>query len=188
MLPGSLRQAATIDHAEFATITLPAYSLSHVTSAIVILALLGIAALLLEMILPGGLLGVAGGVCLVAAAVLCFVEYGFYAGLAASVAIGVLALGLTWIWMKYFHLLPGARRMILQGRMANGDSRAGSADSLAGETGIAVTEIAPSGKGSAGDRRVDVIAESTAIPKGATITFVRPSGPSWIVRRIDSTE
>lgn len=181
----SLRQGRRIDHAEFAAIELPAYPFRHVTSTIVILAGLGILALLLEMVLPGGVLGVAGGLSLVAAAVLCFVEYGFYAGLAASVAIGAFALGLTWVWMKYFHLLPGVRRMVLHGRIANGDSREASAESLTGQTGTAVTEIAPSGKASIGDQRFDAIAESTAIPKGAAISFVRPSGPGWIVRMID---
>ncbi len=152
------------------------------TSTIVILAVFGIVALLLEMVLPGGVLGVAGGLCLVASAILCFVEFGFWAGFAASVGIVVLGFSLAWGWMKFFHRLPGTRNLVLHGRIAGGDSRTPDTESPAGRTGTALTEIAPSGRAALEDQRFDVLAESTAIPKGAAVTFVRRTGPGWVVR------
>ena len=151
-------------------------------STILILALFGIVAILLELVLPGGVLGVAGGLCLVAASALSFIEFGFSAGLAITIGLGVLALLLFRLWMKYFHRLPGTRQLVLLGKNSRGDARPEGDAALAGKVGTALTEIAPSGKAVCDDERFDVIAESNAIPKGSPVAFIRRSGPGWVVR------
>ncbi|MCB1064125.1 MAG: hypothetical protein KDN20_14545, partial [Verrucomicrobiae bacterium] len=81
-------------------------------STILILAGFGIVALVVELVVPGGILGVAGMLCLIAAAIMSFVEYGFVVGFLVSMAIGLLAFSVVWLWMRYFHRLPGTRELI----------------------------------------------------------------------------
>ncbi len=151
-------------------------------STILILALFGVIAISLELVLPGGILGVAGGLFLLTSAVLCFVEFGFLAGFLASLAIGLFAFGMFWLWMRHFHQLPGARELILTDHSASGDSLDSGESHTSGHTGTALTDIAPSGKALLDDRKIDVITESTAIAKGSPVRFIRRSGASWVVR------
>ena len=132
-------------------------------STILILAGFGIVALVVELVVPGGILGVAGMLCLIAAAIMSFVEYGFVVGFLVSMAIGLLAFSVVWLWMRYFHRLPGTRELILQNQHSQGDAQPDTA-SLVGEVGEALTEISPSGRAICGTTRYDVIAESTALP------------------------
>ncbi len=150
-------------------------------STLIILAVIGTLALIIELVIPGGVLGVAGILCLLAAAVLSFVEYGFLVGFLVSLAIGLMSFGMLWLWMRHFHRLPGTRNLVLQRHLDRGDSQP-EEESLVGRAGEALTEIAPSGRARCGTTRYDVIAESGAIAKGARIEFVRRSGPSWVVR------
>lgn len=169
-------------HAEFAEFRLTGYSRSVVTT-IIMLALFGAIAIALEMVLPGGILGVAGGLFLLTSAVLCFVEFGFLAGFFASLAIGLFAFAMFWLWMRHFHRLPGTKNLILTDHIARGDSLAQAEIlSVGGHTGTALTDIAPSGKALLDEQKLDVIAESTAIAKGSPVQFIRRSGAAWIVR------
>lgn len=151
-------------------------------STILILASVGILALLVELVVPGGILGAAGGICLVAAAVLSFVEYGFLVGLIVSLILGGISLGLLWAWMRHFHRLPFTRDLILLAPGSPASTSEDSPDDRIGETGIAITDLNPSGRIECGTTRLDGIAEAHAIPRGQPIVIVRRSGPGWIVR------
>ena len=104
------------------------------------------------------------------------------AGSVISVGLFVLSLLIFQLWMKYFHLLPGTRKLVLQGSIDQGAAQEDQS-TLEGRRGAALTDIAPSGKASIDDQRFDVVAESLAIPKGSEVEFVRRSGPSWVVRQ-----
>lgn len=154
-------------------------------SAILILSLLGIAVILAELVLPGGVLGIIGALCLITAAILTFAEFGPTAGTIAIVllfAFFVLTLG--W-WMKSFHRLPLTRKLILESESGNEMTSDDEPPSLVGKTGRTVTDLFPSGHALIDAKKFDVMAEAESIPKDSLIEVVADRGPSLIVRKVD---
>lgn len=164
-------------------------------TAIVTLTIIGILAILLELFLPGGVLGIIGGLLLLAACVLTFGQHGFTAGLIYAVSATILTSAVFGLWMKYFHRLPIARNLILQESLHRGDSldedevEGGDAKrhSLIGEQGTALTPIQPSGRVRFGDRRLDVITEGPAIESGSLVEVV-DENPTPVVREVARKE
>ena len=153
-------------------------------TAILILSLLGIVVILAELVLPGGILGIFGAICLITAVILTFIEYGATAGTAGVVVLFIFSLlTLRW-WMKSFHRLPFTRKLILED--ASGTSEESpERESLVGKTGITLTDLFPSGHAEIDGKKRDVMAEAESIPKDSAIEVVAERGPSLIVRKLD---
>lgn len=153
------------------------------TGTILALALIGILAVLAELVLPGGILGVVGAGCLVTAVILCFSHFGFAAGAAASAALGVFAFLVVWGWMKNFHRLPFTRKLILKDGVPKGSSAPSLAEFI-GKTGETVTELMPSGAVSIGEEKHDAMTETGSIPRGTAVEVIGVSGASLVVRAL----
>jgi membrane-bound serine protease (ClpP class) len=150
-------------------------------TTILLLSVIGILAVIAELILPGGILGVVGAICLLGAVVTTFITYGATAGtiaLAAVVAIGLVSLR---IWMRFFHRLPFTKQLVLNETVGI-DAQVPARAALVGRTGISLTELMPSGHAEIGGEKLDVMAEGAAIRRGATIIVVETRGPSVMVR------
>lgn len=150
-------------------------------TTILLLAVFGILALIAELVLPGGVLGVAGVGCLVAAVILTFVEYGAGPGIAALFALAVTCVATLSLWMRHFHRLPLTRKLILEDEIAPGGHGKESGASV-GRTGTALTDLRPSGKVEIDGERRDASAESQTIVKGAAIEVVDDRGHYLVVR------
>lgn len=115
-------------------------------TGIVLLFALGIICLFFEVIVPGAVLGVIGGILMLAGSVLAFVEFGVAGGTVATVS----ALGLTGFTVYFeLFLLPKTKfgkQMFLE-TAVKGTSHAplAKAQDIVGKTGIALTTLAPSG-------------------------------------------
>ncbi len=152
-------------------------------TTILILCVVRIIAALAELVLPGGLLGVVGALCLVGAVIATFVSYGATAGtiaLALLVVSGVLTL---YFWMKQFHRLPFTRQLMLNDAVGI-DAALQERQTLTGRTGLAMTDLHPSGRGDFDGRKIDVVTEGPQIAKGSKIEIVETRGPSIIVREM----
>ncbi|MEM6278135.1 MAG: NfeD family protein [Verrucomicrobiota bacterium] len=149
---------------------------------IIILVAVGFVAILAELVLPGGLLGVVGALCLIAAVITTFVVYGVTAGMIGLVLLFVLAVATLGWWMKYFHKLPGTKQLILHDEMASGDD---SEKQLIGLSGVTLTDLVPSGHARIEGAKYDVLAEAGSIQKETEIVVVASRGPSLIVRALD---
>jgi len=150
-------------------------------TTILLLSVIGILAVIAELVLPGGILGVVGAICLLGAVVTTFITYGATAGtiaLAAVVAIGLVTLR---IWMRFFHRLPFTKQLVLNETVGI-DAQVPARAALVGRTGISLTELMPSGHAEIGGEKFDVMAEGAAIRRGATIVVVETRGPSVMVR------
>lgn len=152
-------------------------------TTILILCVVGILAILAELVLPGGILGVIGGVSLVAAVILTFVSYGPGAGTLAVAALFVFGFVTLGWWMKFFHRLPLTKRLVLNDKVGE-DGERRERQTLVGQEGVALTDLHPSGLAKIGDRRIDVMAESSQISKDTPVKVVAARGPSIIVRQI----
>jgi membrane-bound serine protease (ClpP class) len=150
-------------------------------TTILVLVALGILAILAELVLPAGILGVAGAIALMAAVVLIFNDYGMATGLAAFIALLVFGFAVFWYWMKYFHRLPFTRKMVHQTEVGDDEGRS-EMKSMAGKSGHALTDLRPSGRALIDGERVDVIAESGIIEKGSNLRVISVSGATLMVR------
>jgi membrane-bound serine protease (ClpP class) len=150
---------------------------------IIILAVIGFAFLLAELVLPGGILGVGGFLCLVASVVMTFNEYGPRAG--AYAFLGVLLLGFIMlvIWMKNFKRLPFTRQLVLQKEIDDHEEE-DRLNRLVGKEGLTETVVAPSGHATIEGEKIDVMTEVGRIEKGQAVRVVEVRGPSIFVEPV----
>lgn len=146
---------------------------------IVTLLVLGAVLLFLETLLPGLVAGIIGFICLMAAVVLGYRDFGYQSGslILAGVLIG-LAIG-TWCWLKFFPESRFAKKFI--SRSAVGDLGVDKPE-LLNATGEALTRLRPSGVASLNGQRVDVVTEGGMIERGAAVKVVAVEGTRIVVR------
>ncbi len=152
-----------------------------------VITLLAVGALLLlaETVLPGMIAGILGGLCLVAAVIVAFVDLGpsagtyVFAGTSAGVIIGFA------IWASVFPKTRAGRAFISE--RAIGGVTAGDATLLA-QTGAAITALRPCGTAEINGRRVDVISEGAMVEKGTPLKVVAIEGMRVVVRAVAGPE
>jgi membrane-bound serine protease (ClpP class) len=152
---------------------------------IIVLSAVGILAVMAELVLPGGILGIVGMLCLFGAVGMTFAEYGMTAGTIGVAALFVFGLVTLNIWMKYFHKLPLTRSLILNDKTGRDENR-DSLQQMMGQTGTTVTDITPSGHALFDGEKIDVMTEGPSIPKGSQVEVTATRGPSIIVRKLDA--
>lgn len=145
------------------------------------LALVGAGLLLLETILPGLIAGILGVCCLIAAVVIGYTNFDVLTGnlILLAVVFGVL-LG-TAVWIKYF---PESRmaRVFISKRVV-GDLQTEKPD-LVGQTGVAQTNLRPSGTALINGQRVDVVTEGPMVERGTPVRVVAVEGLRVVVRAV----
>lgn len=148
---------------------------------IITLLVLGAILLFLETLLPGLIAGVIGFLCLVAAVILGYRDFGYQTGtlILAGVLVGLL-IG-TWCWLKFFPDSRMARKFISQGSV--GELGVEKPELLHG-TGTALTQLRPSGVALINGQRVDVVTEGGLIERGAAVRVVAVEGARIVVREV----
>ena len=148
---------------------------------IISLLVLGAILLFLETLLPGLIAGILGFVCLIAAVILGYRDYGFQIGsfILAGVLVGLM-IG-TWCWLKFFPESRLAKRFI--SHAAVGELGVDKPELLHGK-GVALTQVRPSGTANINGQRVDVVTEGGLIERGAEIKVVAVEGTRIVVRQM----
>jgi membrane-bound serine protease (ClpP class) len=149
------------------------------TVAILIAA--GAVLLLLETILPGMIAGAIGLMCLLAAVVLGYVNFGPRTGSFILLGVGAGFVAGFLIWLKVFPNSRVARVFVSQ--RAVGDLGVERKD-LIGHTGSALTPLRPSGMANINGRRVDVVTEGGHIDRGTPVKVVAVEGMRVVVRAV----
>jgi membrane-bound serine protease (ClpP class) len=147
---------------------------------IVILLVIGAVLLFLETILPGLIAGILGFICLIAAVILGYRDFGFQVGtlILAGVLFGLM-IG-TWCWLKFFPESRLAKRFI--SHAAVGELGVERPDLLHG-TGVALTQLRPSGTANINGQRVDVVSEGGLIQRGTQVKVIAVEGTRIVVRQ-----
>lgn len=141
-------------------------------TAIVLLFTVGIVLIAAEVVVPGAILGIIGGVALVAGVIAAFVRLGPEGGLwatSAAVVVGGFALYLEFI------LLPKSRltRSLAVSGTAGGTGQPPVADrSVVGRQALAVTALAPTGMVEIDGRRYEAFALHGHSAKGERLDVV----------------
>jgi membrane-bound serine protease (ClpP class) len=143
------------------------------------LVLVGAALLLLETILPGLIAGILGLCCLIAAVVVAYAQFGLQTG--NMVLVGLIA-GLvcgTAVWIRVFPETRLARVFI--SRRVVGDLDTDKPE-LLHQTGVAQSNLRPSGIALIGGKRVDVVTEGSMVERGRAVKVVAVEGMRVVVR------
>lgn len=127
-----------------------------------------------EIFVPGGVLGTAGAVALIAAAVIGFSIFPPFAGWLSLFLILFLAALAVVAWMKFFPSSPIGKSLTLAQNLARGSDT--NASWKPGMQGVARSTLRPSGVAEFGTRRADVIARGTWIDANTLIQIVKVEG------------
>lgn len=135
----------------------------------------------LEIFLPGLVTGIIGFLCWGAAVILSYRDFGFQTG---NLVLGAVLVGLViglGCWLRFF---PGSR---IAGRFISRPTLGGlgvSKPDLLQRTGVAITQLRPSGTAFINGKRVDVVTEGVLIDQGASIKVVAVEGMRVVVREV----
>ena len=150
---------------------------------VVTLILVGAALLLLETVLPGLVAGILGFLCLAAGVFLGYTKFGMRTGNLILIGVGFgLVLGM-FCWIKYF---PNSRIAKLFVSQQTIGGLGVEKPELLHQTGVAYTNLRPSGTALINGHRVDVVTEGAMIERGAPIKVVAIEGMRVVVREVKS--
>ncbi len=139
---------------------------------VAVLFVAGVLLLALEVVVPGAVLGIIGGISLLVGVIVASQEFGFDGGvLAAGVALGLVALTLY----LEFVLLPRsrlARTFSMEATVAGTSQPAVAERSVIGKPAVAVTPLVPSGIVECEGRRFEAFARSGHVDAGERLEII----------------
>jgi membrane-bound serine protease (ClpP class) len=162
---------------------LPLHKLRAV-GVVITLIVAGAVLLLLETVLPGLIAGILGLICLIAAIIQSYIEFGPETG--TYVLFGVVAalIAGTIIWVKVFPQTRFAR--VFTSNRTVGDINTERPE-LLHQTGSALTPLRPSGTALINGNRVDVVTEGSMIDRNTPVKVVAVEGMRVVVRALSET-
>ncbi|HEX2100115.1 MAG TPA: NfeD family protein [Candidatus Synoicihabitans sp.] len=141
-------------------------------STIVLLFAVGLILLGFEVFVPGAILGIFGGLALLAGVVLAYLDFGADGGL---IAFGVAASLVGALLYIEFRLLPRTtlgRRLFLQAAVTGRSEAVAAAPDIVGRLGQAVTTLAPSGYVMIEGRRYEAYSQSGYVTANTPIKVI----------------
>lgn len=152
---------------------------------ILTLLIAGVLLLVVEVFVPGLIVGTAGACALIAATILTYTHYGVSAGnllLLAEIVGGVIFF--LW-WLRYVPRSSFARRLSLSATVGAAVSSEEAA--LVGQSGTAISTLRPSGIVEVEGTRLDVVTEGELISPGERVRVIKVEGNRIVVRREENT-
>ncbi|MCP4653834.1 MAG: hypothetical protein GY856_00295 [bacterium] len=151
---------------------------------VIVLLAVGYILLLLEVFVPGGVLGILGGVAIL---------YGCYLAFGMSTAWGMTAVAgsvvVALVSVRLFLRSRMGKGLVLEERESEGwkapDERLAE---LVGQAGRTLTPLRPTGLAEIDDRRIDVVADSEFIGVGVAVRVSEVEGRRVVVEPTESSE
>ena len=151
----------------------------------IILFLLGMALLILELFLPGGIAGAIGFAAVIGSL---FLVSDNNTHMAVSILIAlVVSLSVSILMVKVFgKQMKFLKRMILTDSTSSESGYVSNVNrlDLIGRIGVAYTDLRPSGIAVIDDERVDVVSEGSFIAKDSKVKVIKTEGSRIVVREI----
>jgi len=155
---------------------------------VVTLFVAGVLLLAVEIVAPGAILGIIGGICLLGGVIAAFVQLG---GTGGAIASGVaLAIGVVTLYLE-FVILPKSRlaKKFSMTETVSSQSQPAIADRavVVGREVVAVTTLAPSGYVEMEGRRYEAFCQSGLVDAGARLRIVDVDAFRLVVNQIKET-
>lgn len=145
------------------------------------LVLLGVLLLLAEVFVPGMVLGILGGL-LVLAGVAGGFQQSVMAGLSLLLAGVGGGLGLGWLAIKFFPRSPAGRRLILQQNGKEWQGYDSDNHALLGARGTSHSPLRPAGIAVIDGHRIDVVTRGDMIAAGRPVEVIEVEGNRIVVK------
>jgi membrane-bound ClpP family serine protease len=142
-------------------------------NAIVLLFILGVLLLAGEVFMPGAVMGILGGACMLAGCVVSFLQLGTIGGILATV-IALVLLGLTlYVELVWLPKTSFGRKLVIQSTVSSTSQPAlAEKENVVGKAAEAITPLVPSGYVLVEGRRYEAFSQSGHATKGATLRVV----------------
>ncbi|MGI6086658.1 MAG: NfeD family protein [Kiritimatiellia bacterium] len=152
----------------------------------IILLTIGLFLLAAEIFLPGGILGILGGIALLGAVAAGFAAFGLAVGMYIALAVIIGGSASIFIWIKLFPRTRVGQALTLQHtqssyKAADTDTRR----NLVGKTGKAVTDLRPAGIVQIDGRKYSVVSEGMLVQRDSAVQVVKVDGNRIVVRPSD---
>lgn len=155
----------------------------------IILFVLGLALLILELFVPGGIIGALGFVSVIGSLFIAgdnntHMAVSILIALVVSLSVSILMVKVFGKQMKFF------RRMILTDSTSAESGYVSNVNrlDLIGREGVTLTPLRPSGIAYIDDERVDVVSEGSFIAKDMPVKVVKTEGSRIVVRQVQKTK
>lgn len=140
---------------------------------IILLFTIGLILLAAEVLVPGGILGIAGGVALFAGCVVSFIRLGASGGL---IAVVIAMLAAFVVFYIQFRVLPktriGKRFFLKREITATSTALQDSARDLIGKAALSATVLSPSGYVTIDGKRYEAVSQSGQIAPGTELEVI----------------
>ncbi len=151
----------------------------------IVLFIIGLILVILELFVPGGILGIIGGIAIVASVFIAGYDFTF---MAISILIAFMAALVTFIiFYRSVGLEKGLfRKLILRDRTTTEEGYVSTEErkDLIGKEGISLTPLRPAGTVLVGDERIDVVTEGNYIEANKPVKIIFVEGMRIVVREM----
>ena len=152
-------------------------------SLIVLLFALGLFLLALEVMLPGGILGIAAGILLFTGCVLSFTELGTSQGLVAVLVALTSAIIVFYIQFKILPKTPAGKRFFLRRQISSSSSQLREkTQDLIGKTAKSVTVLSPTGIVAVDGEQFEAVSQSGQVAKDTELEIISTNSFQLTVR------
>ncbi len=141
-------------------------------TAIALLFISGTLLLAAEVMLPGAIAGIIGGVALALGSVLSFMEYGAGMGSLATLAALLLLGAMLYAELVWLPRTKVGRALVVEAVVDAKSQPPVASDDVVGQTATALTTLAPSGFVEIAGRRYEAFCRSGHAVRGAALTVV----------------
>lgn len=143
---------------------------------ILTLIVLGLALVVLELFLPGGICGIIGGILLFIANIIIFNTYGFLPGLWSLLALVIIVFITAILAIKILGKTKTGQQLIHTADASDWRAYNPANQNLVGKSGTTRTTLRPCGSAVIDGQRLDVLTRGEMIPANASITVTAVEG------------
>lgn len=154
---------------------------------VILLFAIGILFVLVEVIIPGGILGLIGGLLMFGGCVAAFIGFGTWGGLVAML-VGLAVAGLLlFLEFRYLPRTAFGRRAFLSSEITGVSAAIGpEARELVGKSAEALTMLSPSGYIRVDGQRYEAFCQSGQAPAGSALKVIGADNFRLIVTSTES--
>jgi membrane-bound serine protease (ClpP class) len=138
-----------------------------------------------EVFIPGGVLGLIGGLALFGAVIIAFNIYSATTATFISVGIIMLVGVVIALWIKVFPKTGIGRTMTVSKDLHDAKGTENNLDKLLGMEGITVSPLHPAGYAEIDGRRIDVVTQGDMIERNAKNKYVEIEGHRVLVAELN---
>lgn len=152
-------------------------------TTIVLLFAIGTVLFFFEVIVPGAILGILGGLAMLAGCVLAFIEYGPNGGLLAALAAATILGICLYVELRILPRTRAGRRMFLDASLQARSQPPVADPAVVGRTCEAITPLAPTGFVTLDGRKFEAFSQSGFVEKGEKLTVAAVDNFRLIVHK-----